>query len=122
MAGAVHRDRIAAADDEDAFTFSVVQGPPGLSIDAASGLLFWPSAVTDAGPHAITVRATDDRGLWTDQPFTLQLLADAQPPDVSVWLSDDLICLSQNGTGSNQDDGCLSNWRPRPASWSKCWP
>ena len=94
MAGAVYRDRIAAADDEDAFTFSVVEGPPGLSIDAASGLLFWHSAVTDAGPHAITVRATDDRGLWTDQPFTLQLLADAQPPDVSVWLSDDLIQLA----------------------------
>ena len=94
VAGAVHRDRIAAADDEDAFTFSVVAGPPGLSIDAASGLLFWPSAVTDAGPHAITVRATDDRGLWTDQSFTLELLADAQPPDVSVWLSDDLIQLA----------------------------
>jgi hypothetical protein len=50
VAGAVYRDRVAAADDEDALTFSVVEGPPGLSIDAASGLLFWQSAVTDAGP------------------------------------------------------------------------
>jgi YD repeat-containing protein len=98
VAGAVHRDRIAAADDEDAFTFSVVSGPPGLSVDAASGLLFWPSAVTDAGSHAITVRATDDRGLWSDQSFTLELRADDQPPDVSIWLSDDLIQLATTPT------------------------
>ena len=50
--------------------------------------------MTDAGPHAITVRTTDDRGWWTDQSWTLELLADAQPPDVSVWLSDDLIQLA----------------------------
>ena len=111
VAGAVHRDLITAADDEDALTFSVVAGPPGLSVDAASGLLFWPSAVTDAGPHPITVRATDDRGLRSDQSFTLELRADDQSPDVSIWLSDDLICPSQNGTGSNQDDWCLSPFR-----------
>jgi hypothetical protein len=54
--------------------------------------------VTDAGSHAITVRATDDRGLWSDQSFTLELRADDQPPDVSIWLSDELVDLAHTPT------------------------
>jgi len=106
-AGAVYRHRAAAEDDEDAVTFGIVQGPPDLSIDAASGLLFWRSTPADAGLHAVTVRATDERGLWTDQPFTLQMLPDAEGPAVRISFSDDLICLP-NGTGSDQNDWCPS--------------
>ena len=97
-AGAVHRDLLAATDDEDAFTYSLVAGPPGLTVDAASGLLFWRTTTADAGTHPITVRATDDRGLETDLSFTLALQADAQPPDVSVRLSDQLIDLTTTST------------------------
>jgi RHS repeat-associated protein len=99
-AGAVYRHLAAAEDDEDTVTFGIIQSPPGLTIDPATGLLFWRSTPTDAGPHAVTVRATDDRGLWTDQPFTLQLLPDAEPPAVRVSLSHNPICL-QNGTDAS---------------------
>ncbi len=97
VAGAVYR-HLVTADDDDAFTFSVIEGPPGMTIDAASGLLFWRSSTTDAGQHDVAVRVTDDRGLWSDQPYTLHLAVDSQPPAVSVLLSDELILLETTPT------------------------
>ncbi|RFC50106.1 MAG: putative conserved protein RhaS [Verrucomicrobia bacterium] len=75
----------AAIDpDGDPITYSIVQGPPGLAIGPANGLLTWAPALTQAGDHPVTIRASDGRGGIDEQTFTLNIVNFDSPPTVSL--------------------------------------
>ena len=93
VAGEVYRDLVTGTDTEDAFRFSLVDGPTGMSIDARSGLLFWRSTPADDGDHTVILRVTDDRGLFTDRTFTLAAGGDDEAPEVNIRLSEKFIDL-----------------------------
>jgi len=67
---------------DDVLSFSLVQNPVGMSIDAVSGLISWQPGIADIGIHPVTVRVTDASGLFSEQTFNLdtQLLPDNTAP------------------------------------------
>lgn len=83
-AGKTFRYTAQAEDPENRpLTYSLVGGPTGLGIEPTTGLLLWPTSLTDVGNHQIRIRATDPYGLYVEQTFTLQVLESLQnrPPN-----------------------------------------
>jgi RHS repeat-associated protein len=68
----------AASDpDGDPLTFSLVSGPSGTTVDAATGQVTWAPAAGDMGNQAVALRVDDGRGGSAEQDFTLSVV---QPP------------------------------------------
>ena len=78
---------VSDPDPGDLHLYTLDVGPPGLSVDGASGLVQWTPQAGDEGPHNVTLRATDGGGLFDTQSFTITVAADATPPNVSVSAS-----------------------------------
>lgn len=91
LVGGTYRYTAVAEDAEDGVRYSLVDAPAGVALDPATGRLVWNTNLTHVGSHSITVRATDDRGLSTDQTFTLTILPDDVAPSVSVYLGSGLL-------------------------------
>jgi len=59
--------------DEDPVTFELKQGPPGMTIDAATGKITWKVTLENAGKHHVVIAAKDnDKGV-TQQDFDLDI-------------------------------------------------
>ena len=95
-AGGTYRFTTEAIDAEDAVTYSLVAAPAGMAIGPVSGRIVWSTDLADLGDHPVTIRATDERGLSTDQPYTLSVTPDVTAPLVNVRLSDYLIDLGES--------------------------
>ncbi|WP_182866130.1 putative Ig domain-containing protein [Rhodopirellula sp. JC639] len=62
--------------DFDPVTYSVKRGPEGLAIDPESGLVTWnpsSSALSEPQPIEVELEATDSRGGFATQAFTIEL-------------------------------------------------
>jgi len=83
-------------DPGDLLQFAV-NGPAGMVIDAASGLLQWPSPV--AGTYLITVTVTDGKGGAASQVYSLNVspLLVAVPDLVGLLLADAELTLQSAG-------------------------
>src|SRR5262249_12492940 len=55
----------------ETLTFSVLSGPKGLSIDAASGLVTWRPAAGQLGNQDVTLQVDDGRGGTATQTYTI---------------------------------------------------
>jgi len=65
--------------DEDPVTFELTQGPPGMTIDAATGKVLWKLTLESLGKHHIIIAAKDnDKGV-TQQEFDLDLRSPPPP-------------------------------------------
>ena len=70
-------------------TFSLTTAPVDMEIDARSGVIIWRPTSSELGDYAVVVRAADERGLLTDQPYTLTvsmgagIVFPASPPCVT---------------------------------------
>ena len=73
---------VTAVDpDEDPVTFELIQGPPGMTIDAATGTVMWKMTVESLGKHHVIIAAKDnDKGV-TRQEFDLDL--QSPPPQAA---------------------------------------
>lgn len=77
--------QVTAVDpDSDSLTYSLVQGPAGLQIDSISGLLTWAPTDGQIGTHPVTVRASDGRGGFADQTFSINIVATDSPPSATL--------------------------------------
>jgi len=56
-------------------SYSVVNGPPAMSVEASTGLVTWTPAADEAGSHSVTVRASSSAGA-IDQSFTISVIVD----------------------------------------------
>ncbi len=61
--------------DGDVVTFGLDEGPDGMTIDPASGLIQWTPARGQAGDNPVTVRASDPGGLFDLQNFNVDVVA-----------------------------------------------
>lgn len=59
--------------DDDPLTYTLVAGPAGMTLDAATGMLAWSPAAADAGLHPVSVAVEDGRGGRDLQEFVLQV-------------------------------------------------
>ena len=76
-------------EDGDIPVFSIVSGPPGLTIDASTGKLRWTPASTDIGNHTVTVQVSDGRGSTDNQTFEVMVLVPIRitsTPPVLAWV------------------------------------
>jgi hypothetical protein len=63
--------KVVATDPEDqaSLRFSLLEAPPGMSVNATTGLITWTPAADQTGTHRVTVRVDDGRGGVKDQTF-----------------------------------------------------
>jgi len=77
--------------------YALVQAPPGMSINPATGLVLWQVSGVAAGPVPVTVRASDVGGLVAMQSFVLQV---DRPTGLFGGLFGGLSGASSGGTGA----------------------
>ncbi len=57
--------------DDDPLSYSVISGPTGLTVNAASGQVQWTPTAAQLGSHSIELQVNDGRGGRTRQAFTI---------------------------------------------------
>ena len=70
--------------DSDAFTYSLVVDPTGMTIAPTTGLITWNAAADDVGQHPVTIRVEDGRGGFDVQSFTIDVTNPVNHPPVIV--------------------------------------
>ena len=77
----------AKAIDADGPTvsYSIVAGPTGMTINAATGAVNWVPTAGDVGNHSVRIRATDPLGGTVEQSYTLTVRDDIpnRPPIIT---------------------------------------
>src|SRR5262249_38407046 len=97
-AGATYRYRVDASVPFDRFTFQLLTGPAGMTVDAQTGIVLWQPTSADLAAHPAPIRLTTERGAVTDLSYSLTVTPDTQPPSVSVLLSTNLTQIGQSVT------------------------
>jgi len=70
--GNIYLYQVGANDpDQDPLTFTLRQGPRGMTIDAKTGLLRWEIRPEDKGIHTIEIEASDNDGAKSIQRYSL---------------------------------------------------
>ena len=84
LVGDAYSLQVQASDPDpgDALDYSLDQGPPGLVIDPATGLIEWMPAGADAGTAEVTVRVADPSGQFDTESFRITVVADNQAPEL----------------------------------------
>ena len=79
-----YRYQVEASDPDvgDPLTFTLLEGPEGVRIDAETGLLEWASPV--AGEHRVVVGVRDQGGLGAFQGYVLRALSNQLPQISSI--------------------------------------
>jgi len=104
--GSLYQYAVTASDaDSDALSYSLVVAPAGMSIDALSGLISWMPGSEQAGPQAVTARATDPGGLFDTQSFTVAVTGLNDPPVAQ----NDAYTMIRRGTLNVTAPGLLGN-------------
>ncbi len=106
-------DATAADPDNDPLTFSLLSGPSGMTVGAASGTVTWSPASADVGNAAIALLVDDGHGGSAEQDFTLSVIN--PPPDrPPVFTSTPIVSASVSApyiyqaTASDPDDDPLT--------------
>ncbi|MCO8125241.1 polymorphic toxin-type HINT domain-containing protein [Stieleria sp. TO1_6] len=94
LAGEPYFYPAVAVDSDDQVAYSV-DGPTGITVDARTGRVDWPRAFVVSGSYPITLTATDERGLASEQDYTLTVSSDNQPPLVDIASTTNLLNLGE---------------------------
>jgi hypothetical protein len=79
IGGTYAYDVDATDPDGDAITFSLNQGPTGMTIDPDTGLLEWTPGATQEGQFAVEIYATDSRGASAIQSYQITASTNHNP-------------------------------------------
>lgn len=85
--------------DGDALTFTLLEGPEGLSIEAATGLLRWVPNTDQVGETPITIQVSDEEGLTDTQTFNISV-DPRQSNTAPVFVSQPLTEFANASLGS----------------------
>jgi len=75
-------DANADDPDGDTLTYELLAGPEGMTIDSATGEISWSPETGDEGNHSVVIKASDGRGAFDEQQFTVEVrnLVPNRPP------------------------------------------
>ena len=97
-ANTIYRYDADAIDAEDAVRFELLVAPDGMTMDPVTGQVAWITSTADIGSYPLVVKAVDDRGLFVEQPFTLNVVDDTEAPVVDIQLSDSVVSPGESVT------------------------
>jgi hypothetical protein len=84
---ATYDQTVTASGGDAPYTFAVVSGalPPGLTLDASTGVIA--GTATAAGSYPFTIRATDAAGIQGRQPYTVVIMSEVSlaTSTLSAW-------------------------------------
>jgi hypothetical protein len=109
-------------DPGDALSYSLTNGPAGMSIDGTTGLVAWTPLNADGGDHPVTVRVTDAGGLFNEQAFIITVVATQTTSTLSFLAEPSTVPLgsaSQLTWNGNNVSSCTASgaWTgPKPDS------
>ena len=91
--GEPYRDSVGASDADtcETLSYALTTAPPGMAIDAVTGLITWTPTAEQTGQRNVVVRVTDSGGLVVEQVYVLAVAVDnhapviSSPPSVSQW-------------------------------------
>ncbi len=66
-------DAAAEDPDGDTLTYALVQGPAGMTVESATGLVGWTPSPSDRGSHTVVIRAADGLGGSATQRYALDV-------------------------------------------------
>jgi len=79
--GRIYTYQINAIDpDGDSLTYTLKEGPPGMTVGSANGIITWEVPPGDTGIHAITVLISDSQGGELLAPFNLKIISFTTKP------------------------------------------
>jgi RHS repeat-associated protein len=61
----------ADPDEGETLTFSLLMGPAGMAVDAATGKVTWSPQQSDLGTHTVALRVDDGRGASAEQDYVV---------------------------------------------------
>ncbi|TDT38605.1 hypothetical protein DES49_2588 [Halospina denitrificans] len=73
VGGAYEYQVQAAGGTDDTFSYQVLNGPEGLSVDPETGLISWEPGESQMGVHQVVVEVTDQDGGVVRQTYTLDV-------------------------------------------------
>lgn len=88
----------ASDEDSDRLTFTLLEGPAGMSSDPVSGQLIWTPTDAQLGASTVTLRLEDGRGGEFTQSFAIEVTsteANGAPTIVSVPLTSAVVADSE---------------------------
>lgn len=77
-------DLNAVDPDGQTLLFEKESGPPGLTVDGATGIARWITSESDLGSTSILLTATDPYGAFDTQSFSLTITEDTEAPTVAI--------------------------------------
>lgn len=96
LAGAFYSVRMRAEDaDGDPLHWRLLQGPPGMTLHPGFGWLHWTTLGNDPGSYLVRLEVSDDWGGRDELGFSISLLADSEPPTLSIRMQPDTACRLQ---------------------------
>lgn len=100
----------ATDPDGDSLTYSLTAFPPGMTINATTGLIEWTPQANQTGSPAVAVQVSDGRGGTAPQNFTIQVAAPAgnQSPVANAGLDQAVTAVATvqlHGGASRDPDG-----------------
>jgi RHS repeat-associated protein len=105
---------LAAVDaDNHAITFSLLQGPTGLTVQNGPGSLFWVPTNADVGSHAVRLRASDGLGGSTEMQFQLTVINVNDAPEITsapLLQATELNAYLYGPTATDVDVGDAVTW------------
>ncbi|MGY6630140.1 MAG: putative Ig domain-containing protein [Wenzhouxiangella sp.] len=87
---------LASDPDGDALRYTLLSGPPGMTLDPEAGWLSWPTAGFTPGNYAFEVVVEDDWGGQDLRAFSVLALEDTQPPTVAVVIERQPACAGES--------------------------
>jgi len=81
--------------DGDALTFTLLDGPAGMTLDAEAGWLSWSTIGVTPGAYEYELELADDWGGSTSQPFTVNVVEDSQAPTVAIVVARQPACATE---------------------------
>jgi len=73
----------ASDPDGDALSYTLVQGPSGMTIQATSGAVEWVPSSAQQGSHVVSVRVSDPGGAAATQDFAVAVAAGNAAPQIT---------------------------------------
>jgi RHS repeat-associated protein len=85
-----HYDLKVVDPDGHPVTYTLISGPPGMTLDRL-GRLTWSPGIAEIGTHAVEIAVTDSYGAAVTQKYDLAVVQDEQKPQVEVSFSSDNV-------------------------------